>query len=76
MDANQTKLLKQADVCRVIGVSKPTLSRWLREDRVGFPMPLFIGSRRFWRAADIEAFVASRPTGPTAAEATRPAAAE
>jgi predicted DNA-binding transcriptional regulator AlpA len=41
------------------GVSDMSLWRWLRDEALGFPHPIRINGRRFWRLADLEAFEAS-----------------
>jgi predicted DNA-binding transcriptional regulator AlpA len=38
------------------GISDMTLWRWMRDERVSFPQPLVINRRRYFRAADLEAF--------------------
>lgn len=38
------------------GVSDMTLWRWLRSDRLNFPIPLIINGRRYWLSAEIEAW--------------------
>ena len=40
------------------GISDMTLWRWLHDDCVGFPKPLVINRRRYFRTADVEAFEA------------------
>lgn len=41
------------------GVSDTSLWRWLRDDALGFPHPLRINGRRFWKLADLEGWEAS-----------------
>lgn len=38
------------------GISDMTLWRWMHDDRVGFPEPVVINRRRFFRLNEIEAF--------------------
>ena len=40
------------------GVSDMTVWRWCRDEALGFPTPLRINKRRYWRLADIQAFEA------------------
>lgn len=40
--------------------SDMTLWRWLNDERVGFPAPIRIQRRRFWRLSDLEAWEAER----------------
>lgn len=67
------KLIREADLRQMLGVSKPTIGRWVKNPDLNFPQPLFIGRGRFWRLSEIEAFIASRPVG-TSAEAAETAA--
>ena len=45
------------DLCG--GVSDVTLARWLRAR--GFPQPTYIARRRYWREADVLAWLDSQP---------------
>lgn len=38
------------------GIHETTLHRWLHNDEVGFPEPIYIGRYRFWRLSDLVAF--------------------
>lgn len=42
------------------GVSDMTLWRWENDENMGFPKPIRINRRRYWRAAEISQFMASR----------------
>lgn len=35
------------------GISDMTLHRWLHNDDLRFPRPIYIGSRRFWKTAEV-----------------------
>jgi len=49
------------------GVSDMALWRWLRDEKLGFPRPLRIQSRRFWRLTDLVAWErAQNPESPPA----------
>jgi predicted DNA-binding transcriptional regulator AlpA len=37
-----------------------TVWRWLRDPYLGFPQPIYLGKRRYWRLADLEAWERSR----------------
>ncbi len=54
----RTTLIKMTEAQQMMGVSRPTIYRWLREGRAGMPEPVKIGpnSVRF-RLSDIEAFI-------------------
>lgn len=41
-------------------VSDMTLWRWLRDEKMGFPQPVYLGRFRYWRLADIEAWEAEQ----------------
>lgn len=44
-------------VCERFGdMSDMTLWRWLQNDALGFPKPLVINRRRYWKLAEIEAW--------------------
>lgn len=36
--------------------SVATFWRWQADPKVGFPKPILIGSRKYWRVSDLEAF--------------------
>lgn len=40
------------------GVSGMTIFRWLADPTLGFPQPIRINGRRYWRLADLQAFEA------------------
>ena len=52
--------LPAASVRARYGVSDMSLWRWLRDETLGFPHPLRINKRRFWKLAELEAWEASR----------------
>lgn len=55
------KLLPQHEVCRLIGISRSTLNRWVREDPE-FPQPQRYGTSTVrWRADEVAAYISSRP---------------
>ena len=51
------------------GISDMTVWRWLQSEQLGFPKPIHIQRRRFWRASDIEAFVAKQAASGNSAAA-------
>ncbi len=65
------ELLTATQVRQLIGgISDMTLWRWMHDERVGFPQPVVINRRRYFRASEIEAFQernAARPQGAAAA---------
>lgn len=42
------------------GISDMTLWRWLKDDKLSFPRPIRIGSRRYWRETDILSWLDSQ----------------
>jgi predicted DNA-binding transcriptional regulator AlpA len=42
------------------GVSDMTLWRWLNDTEMAFPKPIYIGRRRYWKEADVIAWLESR----------------
>lgn len=58
-----SSLLRFRDLKRrgIVG-NHPTLKRWIEQE--GFPRGLMLGpNTRAWRESDVEAWLASRPTG-------------
>ncbi|MFC3118185.1 helix-turn-helix transcriptional regulator [Jhaorihella thermophila] len=57
-DCNPAKRIPAADVRQLCGgVSDMTLWRWLHHDDLNFPRPIYIGRRRYWREADVIAWL-------------------
>ena len=46
------------DLCG--GVSDMSLWRWLNDPDLGFPRPIYIARRRYWRAAEISDWIEAR----------------
>ncbi len=42
------------------GISDMTLGRWLNDPGKDFPRPVYLGRRRFWREADVLAWLETR----------------
>ncbi|WP_281517490.1 helix-turn-helix domain-containing protein [Ferranicluibacter rubi] len=51
--------LDMAEVCDRYGISRRTLERWLVDEKVGFPQPMRINGRRFFKATDLHRFDAT-----------------
>ena len=45
------------------GVSSMTIYRWLRQPDMGFPAPIYIARRRYWKKGDVMAWLESRAAG-------------
>ena len=44
-------------------VSEMTLWRWVNNDRLGFPQPIYIGRFRYWRASELVTWERARAAG-------------
>ena len=42
------RLLSATDLCKMIGTSRMTLHRWLKDDALKFPKPVRIKTNRYW----------------------------
>jgi predicted DNA-binding transcriptional regulator AlpA len=63
-----TKLMSAKDVKELFGgISDMSLWRWLQDEKLDFPRPVVIQRRRFFRAAEIEAFIERRAEAGNAA---------
>ena len=49
------------------GVTQMTLWRWLRDEEMGFPRPVYLGRFRYFRVAELERWEASQRRGKDAA---------
>lgn len=60
---NPHRRISAATVQQMCGnVSAMTLHRWLNNPDLDFPKPQYIGRRRYWREADIIAWLEARDT--------------
>lgn len=60
LDVNNcnSKRIQTRDVRELCGgVSDMTLWRWLNERDIGFPKPIYIAGRRYWREAEVVAWL-------------------
>jgi predicted DNA-binding transcriptional regulator AlpA len=57
---DQQTYLPTAAVRARYGVSDMSLWRWLHNEALGFPHPMRIQGRRFWKLAELESWEASR----------------
>ncbi len=60
MQVQQQTYLQSSAIRARYGVSDMTIWRWLHNNELGFPAPLRINGRRFWRLTQLEAWEASR----------------
>jgi len=60
-DRNPHRRIQAAPVRQMCGgISDMTLWRWLDNPELDFPRPIYIGRRRFWREAEIIAWLEAR----------------
>jgi len=57
------ELIPNAKVARRLGVTVRTMFRWTAQPELCFPKPCIINSRRYFSAAEIDAWQASRKPG-------------
>ncbi len=55
-------LLSSARVLARYGVSAMTILRWQKRQQLGFPKPIRINNRRYWRLSALQAFEARQVT--------------
>jgi predicted DNA-binding transcriptional regulator AlpA len=61
------ELLPATPTRKRYGVSDMTLWRWENDPALGFPKPIRINGRRYWRIADLQAFEARQASKQEAA---------
>jgi predicted DNA-binding transcriptional regulator AlpA len=67
MTGPQQTYLPSSAVRARYGVSDMTIWRWLQNDKLGFPAPLRINGRRYWRLIELETWEGSGPAQSRAA---------
>ena len=55
-DPTQRVFINAVDVRRRFGISDMSLWRWVKDPAIGFPQPMRINNRRYFRIDEIEAF--------------------
>ena len=54
-------LITANDVCcRIGGVTKMTLWRYLNDLTLGFPKPIYIKTRRYWKEDELSSWIATK----------------
>ena len=61
----QDQMMSSGAIAREFGVHVRTIDNWQGRDGLGFPSPVVINGRRYWKRSDIEAWKQSRPAIPT-----------
>jgi predicted DNA-binding transcriptional regulator AlpA len=55
------RLMNSAELRHLCGgISDMSLWRWLADEELGFPRPLTVGKRRYWRRGDVIAWISHR----------------
>lgn len=63
-----TKLITATAAREMLGgISDMSLWRWLHDPSLGFPQPVYIAGRRYFRASEIEDWIVSQETSQGAA---------
>jgi predicted DNA-binding transcriptional regulator AlpA len=53
-------LMPTRQVCQRYSVSPRTIERWFENEKLGFPKPVLINKRRYYREAELTAWERSR----------------
>lgn len=61
---DQSEFVPARQVWERYGVTSMTLHRWLNDERMGFPKPVYLGRYRYWKRGDLEAWEAQRQAVP------------
>ncbi len=56
-----TSYLPARRVWERYGITSMTLHRWQRDERLGFPQPVYVGRFRYWKMHELIAWEQSRP---------------
>ena len=60
--ADPRRLIGAVELRELFGnVTEMTISRWLKDDRLDFPKPIRIATRRYWFEAEVLAWIEARP---------------
>ncbi len=60
--ANPNRRIPASEVRELCGdVSDMTIHRWLNRTDLNFPKPIYIGRRRYWKEADVLAWLEAQP---------------
>jgi hypothetical protein len=62
-DLQEARRLTTERVAERFDVVARTVERWERDRRLGFPQPLKIHGRKYWKLADIENWERARAAG-------------
>jgi predicted DNA-binding transcriptional regulator AlpA len=52
-DENDEVLINAPQVLGMFGITDMTLWRWLHNERLGFPKPIYIQRLRYWKRAEV-----------------------
>lgn len=55
---SKNKLITQAEIKDTFGgVSDMTIWRWLQDPKMGFPKPIKIKTRNYWKSIDVDTWL-------------------
>ena len=57
---SSSQFLQANKVWRRYGVSFMTINRWMADERIAFPRPVYLGRLRFWKIRDLEEWEANK----------------
>lgn len=49
------------EVCTILNTTTMTLWRWLKDDRLDFPRPRYLGRHRYWNEREILDWIERQP---------------
>jgi predicted DNA-binding transcriptional regulator AlpA len=62
IDRNSHQLISAVDLRELFGgVTDMTISRWLKNETLNFPKPIWIATRRYWYEAEVIEWIGKRP---------------
>ena len=65
------RLIPAATVREIFGgISDMTLWRWMKDESLGFPKPIVLARNRYWREAEVQAWIDQRAAKQAAVPAT------
>lgn len=58
------RLISASQIREIFGITDMTVWRWVHDEGLDFPKPIYIGRRRYWRESDVMEWISSRPREP------------
>lgn len=63
MSKTESDWLSGAKLAALLGITTMTVWRWERDDKLGFPQPTIINTRKYWNRTDINEWMRRSVTG-------------